>query len=151
MSPNYPKMEDCMQVVAPVNVNSTISANTRPSSTTGISTNTSNLVLVLGFQPRVVAPAIAIVSLGMIFHLPTATVRCSAANLKVYMYSDLKIVTRNFKSDLKVYTFMSPKVVILARKNCAPSPLPSPPHGGSLSSPLSSSVLSSPALPPSLV
>ncbi|KAI3698054.1 hypothetical protein L6452_31164 [Arctium lappa] len=69
MSPNYPKMEDCMQVVAPVNVNSTISANIRSFSTTGISTNTSNLVLVFGFQPRVVASAIAIVSLGMIFPL----------------------------------------------------------------------------------
>ncbi|KAI3733736.1 hypothetical protein L6452_13191 [Arctium lappa] len=87
-----------------------------PSSTTGISTNTSNLVLVLRFHPRVVASSIAIVSLGMIFHLPTATVRCSAADLKVYMYSDLKIVTRNFKSDLKVYTFTSPEVVALARK-----------------------------------
>ncbi|KAI3772018.1 hypothetical protein L6452_03192 [Arctium lappa] len=82
----------------------------------GISTNTSNLVLALGFHPRVVASSIAIVSLGMIFHLPTTTVSCSGADLKVYMYSDLKIVTRNFKSDLKVYTFMSPEVVVLARK-----------------------------------
>ncbi|KAJ9557711.1 hypothetical protein OSB04_012325 [Centaurea solstitialis] len=97
-------MGNCMQPAAASvnNANSTISANTRPSSltTTGISTNTSNGVGISAtsssaghsrFGDDISSPAGNGNGNGEV--LP-------AADLKVYTYSDLKVATRNFKSDM---------------------------------------------------
>lgn len=103
-----------MQAAAPVDANSTISVNpstnTRPSSTTGISTNTSNGV---GISATSSSAGHSHSRFGDDISSPNGNGNGNsngngngngevlpAADLKVYTYSDLKIATRNFKSDM---------------------------------------------------